>query len=293
MILANHGIVSSSGGVVLPLLLDSYSTSRYSSYSLRKLTNTYSGAAIRVRRSSDNTSLDIGFSGNTLDTSSLLSFVGSGSGYVSIFYDQVYTNDFTQVTLANQPLIVSSGNLVTDNGKPSISYGTQNDQLFLESPTGFLNNFNTPLYMFNTWKITDWASSNGGVFAPSTTYNTGLEILQHSIISRRTLLRINASKKNDGGTEAYQMWNNATTSLTTIFISPSFTAALKNNATISQSDTSGVGTLANISGKYAIGRYGSNAYAYMNQQEMIFYTADKASERLDISNNINSYYSIY
>lgn len=293
MILGINGIIAGKGVDPFIGLLDTYSASRYSSFSLRRLTNTYNGFSIRVRRSSDNTSQDIGFVNNVLDTTSLLSFVGSGNGYISIFYDQVSTNDFTQSTLANQPLIVSSGVLLTDNGKPTISYGTQNDPYFLESPTGFLNNFNTPLYMFNTWKITDWSNSNAAVFGPSTTYNTGFEILQHSIISRRTLLRINASKKNDFSPEAYQMWDNAVTNLTTIFISPSFTAALKNNATISQSDTSGVGTLANISGKYAIGRYGSNAYAYMNQQEMIFYTADKASDRLNISNNINSYYSIY
>ncbi len=295
MILASHGIIASSGGgIPIPLLLDTYTDSRYSSYSLRKLTNTYNGSSIRVRRSSDNTSQDIGFDGGgNLDTSTLLSFVGSGSGYVSIFYDQVLSNNFTQTTQANQPIIVSSGTLLTDNGKPTISYGTQNDQYCLISPSGFLNGFNTPLYMFNTWKITDWTNSNAGVFAPSTTYNNGFEIIQHSIINRRSLLRINAQKKNDNQADSYQMWNDAQTTLTTVFVSPSFTAVLKNNSTINMTDTSGIITLNNISDSYAVGRYGGSAYAYMNQQEMIFYTADKASDRLGISNNINSYYSIY
>ena len=48
-------------------------------YSLRKLRAAYSGSAVRVRRSSDNTEQDIGFTAQgELDTASLLSFVNSG-----------------------------------------------------------------------------------------------------------------------------------------------------------------------------------------------------------------------
>ena len=47
-------------------------------YSLRKLRAAYSGAAVRVRRSSDNTEQDIGFTAQgELDTASLLSFVNA------------------------------------------------------------------------------------------------------------------------------------------------------------------------------------------------------------------------
>ena len=57
-------------------------------YSLRKLRAAYSGAAVRVRRSSDNTEQDIAFDANgNLDTSSLLSFVNE---------DVIqYTSDFS------------------------------------------------------------------------------------------------------------------------------------------------------------------------------------------------------
>ena len=44
------------------LLLDTYSGASVA-YSLRKLSSTYSGSTIRVRRSSDNTEQDIGFTG--------------------------------------------------------------------------------------------------------------------------------------------------------------------------------------------------------------------------------------
>lgn len=75
MFLATHGILARGGGVAPSLLLDTY-TNAAVAYSLRKLRTAYSGSAIRVRRSSDNTEQDIAFSGNDLDTTSMLDFVG-------------------------------------------------------------------------------------------------------------------------------------------------------------------------------------------------------------------------
>ena len=54
-------------------LLDTYSGAA-AAYSLRLLSSTYSGSAIRVRRSDDNEEQDIGFRNNVLDTSSLETF---------------------------------------------------------------------------------------------------------------------------------------------------------------------------------------------------------------------------
>lgn len=69
---------------------------------------------IRVRRSSDNTEQDIGFSGTTvgsgLDTTALLAFVGSGSGYLVTGYDQTGNGEnATQSDTAKQPRIVNVG----------------------------------------------------------------------------------------------------------------------------------------------------------------------------------------
>ncbi|MFN5753372.1 MAG: hypothetical protein ACK47G_13095, partial [Pseudanabaena sp.] len=56
------------------LLLDTY-TNAAVAYSLRQLRTAYTGAAIRVRRSSDNAEQDINFVSGDLDTQSLLDFV--------------------------------------------------------------------------------------------------------------------------------------------------------------------------------------------------------------------------
>ena len=56
-------------------LLDQYGDAA-AAYSLRKLRSGYTGSAIRVRRSSDNTERDMGFYDNELDTVALLDFCG-------------------------------------------------------------------------------------------------------------------------------------------------------------------------------------------------------------------------
>jgi hypothetical protein len=88
--------------------------------SLDLLDTNYTGFCIRVRRSSDNNELDIGFVNNILDTTSLLSFVGSGSGFVSIIYDQVGSNNMVQNTASLQGQIVSNGSVILKGGKPCI-----------------------------------------------------------------------------------------------------------------------------------------------------------------------------
>jgi len=108
-------------------LADTY-TNPYAGYSVRKLTTSYSGSAIRVRKDGTTDEQDIGFDANgNLDTSSLLSFVGSGNGVVTKWYDQIGSNDAVQATASEQPLIVNAGSLVTINSKPAIQFDGEDD----------------------------------------------------------------------------------------------------------------------------------------------------------------------
>ena len=103
-------------------------------YSLRKFTEAETLNAIRVRRSSDDTEQDIGFdSSGDLDTTALLAFVGTGgtdNGYVTTWYDQTGNgNDATNATESEQPLIVSGGTLVEENGKAALDFDGVDDTL--------------------------------------------------------------------------------------------------------------------------------------------------------------------
>lgn len=92
----------------------------YVVFALQKLVLNYGGYCIKVRRSSDNTTQDIGFtSGGALDTSALLSFCGGGNGFIHTWYDQKSINDAMQTSNENQFQIVETGAVITENGYPA------------------------------------------------------------------------------------------------------------------------------------------------------------------------------
>lgn len=94
-------------------LLDGVSAAIAGAYGLRKLRSAYAGAAVRVRRSLDSAETDIGFAGTGLDTGALLTFCGSGSGFVTKWYDQsVAQQDAIQTAGGAQPQIVSGAVLI-------------------------------------------------------------------------------------------------------------------------------------------------------------------------------------
>ncbi len=82
-------------------------------YSFRRLRSDYSGACIRVRRSSDNLETDITFNNNYISETALLNHVGSGDGFITKFYDQSLSSiNWVNATPASQPQIVASGSIV-------------------------------------------------------------------------------------------------------------------------------------------------------------------------------------
>ena len=101
-------------------------------FSLRRLSSAYTGYTIQVRRSSDGTTANIGFtSAGDLDTATLNTFVGSGTGYVTCWFDQSGNGyNATQTTAADQPTIMISGVINRENGKPA---------LYTSGATGFLS----------------------------------------------------------------------------------------------------------------------------------------------------------
>ena len=123
-------------------LLDTYSGAA-AAYSLRLLDSTYTGSAIRVRRSSDNAEQDIGFNVfGELDTVSLLAFAGTGDAFVKVWYCQSgNSNDATQTATGSQPQIVSSGAVIVENGKPAVQFDGVDDNLDLTGLTQSASNY--------------------------------------------------------------------------------------------------------------------------------------------------------
>jgi hypothetical protein len=103
-----------------PALLDLYPNAA-AAYSLRLLRLAYTGAVVRVRRSSDSTEQD--FTAAQVTDGTLATFCGAGDGFVRTWYDQSGSgNNAIQATTSLQPQIVSNGSLIAQAGNPAINF---------------------------------------------------------------------------------------------------------------------------------------------------------------------------
>ena len=114
-------------------------------YSTRRLRSAYAGPLLRVRRSTDNATQDIGTTiAGGLDVTALTSFCGSASCLVTTWYDQSGNGrNASQATASLQPRLVNAGTLEAENGLPapyfsgaiSVSLKTANVTLGFSSNT--------------------------------------------------------------------------------------------------------------------------------------------------------------
>ena len=268
--------------VVIPTisaLLDSYSGAA-AAYSLRKLKSSYTGSAIRVRRSSDNTEMNIGFdSDGNLDTYALSSFVGTGNGFVSIWYDQSGSYNLIQTTAANQPSIILSGSINTQNGKPVLI--TDGSSFMVNNSVSWSSTTNS---IFATIKLT---STRGYVAILSSVGTSN----QH-FVSRN----VNGTGRyyDSGGQEITAAALPNGFNLIGIHENTSGVTVFENGSNLVTNfahDT--VGTLTGI----VVFRRDNDAGNVMRSDsgfsELVIYGTSKLSDNSVISNNINTYYSAY
>jgi hypothetical protein len=280
-----------------PLLLDAYSGAA-AAYSLRKLRTSYSGAAIRVRRSSDNAEADIGFNVNgELDTIALLTFCGAGDGFVKTWYDQSGNGyDAAQATASRQPQIVSSGNVITLNSKPTVQFTkSRNDNLrniafSISGATTFtwVGSITTPVsnwsYVFG---IGTYSSTAGYQYTPNTYLTANdwqandLALVGNGFGAGRAPRFVSNGPQYTSGVQA----------LTLGILSTTTSAVYKNNSLVSQRIglTGNVGTNVGI----YIGTNNFNEALPGNIQELIFWNSDQNSNLSGINTNTNDFYSIY
>ncbi len=158
------------------------STPAMVAFSLRNLSSTYTGPAIKVRRSSDNALQDINFTNGVLDTVSLKTFVGTGNGYVTVWYDQSGNGlNAVQATVTNQPRIVNAGFVDNDNGIPRIYFGAGADVSLAIPAASVSVTTGTNRYIGFVGKI-DTYKDYGVFFSNATTNNFSL----HSSITYTT-----------------------------------------------------------------------------------------------------------
>ena len=264
-----------AGGVITPLLLDLYPNAA-AAYSLRKLRNLYTGNAIRVRRSGDNAEQDIGFVAGNLDTTSLASFCGAGNGFVTTFYDQSGNGyDALQTSATNQPQIVNSGSIITENGDPFVSYTGINKQL--KTTSSF--SISSPLQVFFVAKNTRAVSDFPYYFDFQT--NRAICYYANDVIPAGLSIA-NGTQINSGDTSlSLALFN-------TLFNGAS--SSIHKNGSLLISGNAGSN---GASGILFLGTRNNNIQNITGGfQEFILYPSDQSSNRIGIENNITTYYGI-
>lgn len=270
------------------------STPATGAYSLRKLSSSYLGSAIQVRRSSDNTSQNIGFDSNgNLDTNSLTSFVGSGDGFLTIWYDQSGTgNNAIQNTLLNQPKIITSGVVERANGLPTIIFsGSQflvvTSSAFNDDLTGCLiykaSSLNTSSGGAGTWYFmngifgseqpggtTDFAY---GIYNNKFTAGNGPS--DNSVAGNTTV--------NDNAMRLHSWTRNSTTGQINLYENGTIDATANLNSGTSSAVTSvAIGANQTFSG--------GQIFYNGNVSELILFAAVLTTQRQTIENNQKLYY---
>jgi SPP1 family predicted phage head-tail adaptor len=278
------------------LLLDLYPDAA-AAYSLRKLRTAYTGSAVRVRRSSDNTEQDIGFVSGQLDTVSLLAFCGSGNGFVTTWYDQSGSaRDATQTTQASQPQIVFTGILLLQGSKPTINLnGTSNSLNMIN-----INNILSSIGHFNSF---------GVYYNIETNINTVYESLFSNLNARvlHQYSRVLPNKYGIGGrrliSDTFNYNESSAPSISFVLISniikysssDLFVYQNGNNVVSNLNyQTDGLSGAENTENFLFFARNtGPGQYFKGNVSEIVIYTTDKSSDRINIETNINTNYAIY
>jgi hypothetical protein len=224
--------------------------------------------------------------------------IAAGNGFVTKWYDQSSTYNAEQITSTKQPQIVSSGNLLTQNSKPTIKFDGSDDFLL----TGTYSFTSTDKLYGAYVSTTEVSNANGMVvgqykqFSPSV-YVFGYGSTSYTWVTTRNLANTVAYSYAYGPyaintqylSEAQLDLSNTTSVLKT--------KSWRNNVLEVMTTNGGaVTSLPTFAQPISIGAdtIGTQFKLKGNIQEIVlYYNQDKTNDRSGIASNINNYYNIY
>jgi hypothetical protein len=269
-------------------------------YSFRKVVST-ANLSCRVRRSSDNTEQDIGFVVNDLDTASLSTFVGAGTGFITTMYEQNGSGiNLNQTNASYQFKIVDSGIIYTLNGKTScVTTSNDGGARYLQTTSLFSPSVITGLSIFSVTKL---ITQLGGTYSADFQYSIGSGVA--STTGRLVDVATGGSAGNptsynqnvQQGTSIISTPYTAGTKLQSHLIKSGSNQFYQNNILVGSNTTTLVTPDINQKLKINTLSWGtptgdSRADQYFS--EILIYNSDESSNLTTIQNNINSYYAIY
>ena len=272
-------------------------------FSLFKLNSTYTGNCIRVRRTSDNAEMEIGFSGNFLDIATLLTFASGSSCRVVKWYSQEISGLFaSQATATSQPLIVNAGVMVTNpEGDYAIDFLVGASECLLVFSSGAL--YNNKSFAMGVSVISDTVTATRRDVWGWLTASVGMvrfSMIRNIAIAARTQLRTRrldadaVSALNSGtnftagkqvstlimdyaNADSFIRENGVQTATSTSHGTAGSTSATNSYVTMSTLDTSGIG-------KFSI----TTPVKYIS--EVVFYNTDVMANVVDIESNVINRY---
>lgn len=293
----NQQIKNASGGGSGSGLLDLYPGAA-AAYSLRRLSDSYSGPAIRVQELGSLSEIDIGFDGSgNIDTTSLLSHIGSASGRVVVWYDQSGNGVNLSEFETRCPLIAVSGVILTDGTNPVVRFESASSKALSGAttfPTGDIL-----MSCFKVMKQDAAAAGTGAVGITPGTFSSDRRVVAFGVESTTDF-----AARLQGGNTVFSTTNATDRSLYSSFHTSTNSdfSAFKDGTALS---VGGSGTSKDLniqedsaftmgfSGATAYDRSGTVQYADVDIQEVIWYLNDQLSNRAAIESNINAYWSIY
>ena len=269
-------------------LLDEF-TGSAAAYGLRDLTFLRGGPVVRVRRSSDNTEAD--FTATQVSDGSLVTWVGAGNnGFVRTWYDQSGNGRHAeQVSTASQPIIVSSGSLVSGG----LSFNGTSSHLIADSLSGVFSGASVPLSYFGVSQTAVAATLQTVVNGRS---SSAANPIQAPFAYRGTGSNYFQQRRSDGGSIS----NNGSGSYASVLNTNHLITSLMGTGELRANGTQLLLTPLTF-GQVTVDRVTigadrqTSAATYLNGKiaEMLLYPTDQSANKVAIEANINAHYAIY
>jgi hypothetical protein len=275
------------------LLLDTYPNASVA-YSLRQLRTAYTGAAIRVRRSSDNAEQDINFVGANLDTASLLTFCGAGNGFVTTWYDQSgNARNATQTTAGRQSRIVLNGVVELLGNKPCLNTFAAN--VLRDYQISYSNLLPLPISIISAHKIDilPTNSFNNITFNIGGTVNTGGGG-RYQTYADNTNIYITQRSNTSGSSSVSQSISALSSVIICSFFKTTDLQQRLNGVDSASVAYSGAPFATNSNWNILnASSLNQNFHGAKRFYEIIIFESDQSANRTGIETNINNYYNIY
>ena len=260
------------------LLLDSVGgyPGAVAAYSLRKLRTNYTGNCIMVIKD-NNDSINIGFSGNYIDTIQLKNQCGTGAGdscRVRIWYDQSgNANNLRQNVDTMLPLIVVNGAILYSNGEVGLR--------FLSNKLSNLSNYSSGISFNTSFSVTRFATRPAVSYLTTNANNSTRILYDYSGYKLYNTTDFNSgiNPSTTNQDYIYAFYNSANSEI-----------KINNNSLVigNPGSTGSTGLIIGAPTNFS-------PFACFNgfYYELILYNSNQSANESGIRNNINLFYLIY